>query len=277
MPTWPLEKATGLEMDYVNSDQLIFVLASPAGGGYRLARIICCLDNVYWYEAKLNGKYPYSIYYTPELKGRDISPYHFDRRTTKGMVPLIGERVERFWHDPEAYYSQVWPREMQHCGADKILDSGKKLLWVLHDLPTDLDRFPNAKIINLVDRDLEQVIDRYLTTTALFPVSIENPALKPKVDNAYTTVLKGLEQINPTPTYRDFWMWETYQIAVYSTAHDNEYREYVSELIKTNDRSLIKENPKHLTVTWDTLDIESIRTFLDADVVDPNYIKLINR
>jgi hypothetical protein len=27
-------------MDYVNSDQLIFVLASPAGGGYRLARII---------------------------------------------------------------------------------------------------------------------------------------------------------------------------------------------------------------------------------------------
>jgi hypothetical protein len=193
------------------------------------------------------------------------------------MVPLIGERVERFWHDPERYYSQVWPREMQNCGADKILNSGKKLLWVLHDLPTALDRFSNAKIINLVDCDLEQVIDRYLITTALFPVSIENPALKPEVDNTYTITLKSLEQINPTPTYRDFWMWENYQTAVYSTAHDKEYREYVAKLIKNNDRSLIKENPRCLTVTWDTLDIESIRTFLDADAIDSNYIKLIDR
>lgn len=264
-------------MDYINSDQLLFVLASPAGGGYRLARIISCFDNVHWYEARLNGRYPYSIYYTPELKGRDISPYHFDRRTPEGMVPLIGERVERFWDDVNEYYNTVWPSEMDRCAAHKILNSGKHLLWVLHDLPQDLSRFPNAKIINLLDTDLENVIDRYLTTTALFPVSIENPALKPNVDNLYTEKLKTLEKQNPAPTYRDFWAWTNYGVPVFQDEYTAVYRKYVSAMIKSRDTMQIKENPKCLTVTWDSLDINLIKNFIAAESIDPNYIKLIDR
>ena len=264
-------------MDFINSDQLIFVLASPAGGGYRLGRLICCFDNVYWYEAKLNGRYPYSVYYSSGLKGKLISPYHFDRRTQTGMIPLVGERVERFWDDTEEYYSNVWPDQMKIAGAEDILKQGKKLVWVLHDMPNDLTRFPNAKIINLVDNDLESVIDRYLVTTALFPVSIENPGLKPNDDNEYTTKLKALEKINPNPTYRDFWMWENYNVPQYSETVDTEYRIYVSNLIKKNDRSAVKENPKCLNITWDTLDIDLIKQFIGAGSIDPDHISLINR
>jgi hypothetical protein len=262
-------------MEYVNSDQLIFVLASPAGGGYRLGRIICCLDNVYWYKARLNGKYPYSIYPTSELKGKDISSYHFDRRTELGMVPLIGERIERFWNNAEHYYSHIWPTEMQKCGADKILASGKQLVWVLHDMPNDLAQFPNAKIINLVDIDVENIIDRYLVTTALFPVNIENSRIKPKTDNSHSILLKELMKVNTAPTYRDFWMWETYRVPVYSAQYSVEYRNYVSELIKSRNRTAIKENPKHLAVTWDTLDIETIKQFVGASTIDENYKKLL--
>lgn len=264
-------------MDFNNSDQLIFVLASPAGGGYRLGRLVCCLDNVHWYEAKLNGKSPNSVYYTPELKGKNISPYHFDRRTQTGMIPLIGERVERFWDNPEEYYSKVWPQEMIKAGADKILTSGKSLLWVLHDMPNDLFRFPNAKIINLIDPDVEAVIDRYMITTALFPITIENPSLKPESDNEHSRKLKALEKINSAPTYRDFWMWENYNVAEYSEAVNSQYRIYVSDLIKKNDRSLVKENPKCLNITWDSLDVNLIKEFIGAGSIDPNYINLINR
>jgi hypothetical protein len=39
----------------------------------------------------------------------------------------------------------------------------------------------------------------------------------------------------------------------------------------------IKENPKCLTVTWDSLDINLIKNFIAAESIDPNYIKLIDR
>jgi hypothetical protein len=166
---------------------------------------------------------------------------------------------------------------MQQCGADDILDSGKKLLWVLHDLPADLDRFPNAKIINLVDRDLEQVIDRYLTTTALFPFKIENRNLKPIVDNQVSKNLLELEKLNPNPTYRDYWAWTTKGVAEYSTVFNEDYIKYVSNIIFHQQTEMSKENPKCLNITWDSLDVNLIKEFIGAGSIDPNYINLINR
>lgn len=263
-------------MDYKNSDQLIFVLASPAGGGYRLGRIVCCLDDVYWYEAKVNGRYPYSVYYTEKVKGKDISAYHFDRRTELGMVPLVGERIERFWNDPNEYYDTIWPDEMKRCGADEILKSGKKLLWVLHDSFEILNRFPNARVINLIDTDIDQVIKRYLTTTALFPISIENKNVKPSEGNQHSLSIKQLKELNKDPTYRDLWAWENYSVPVYDSKYDSEYLEYVTELIRDRELKVLKENPKCLNVTWDTLDVDLIKDFIGSQSINQNYIKLIN-
>lgn len=266
-------------MDYINSDKLIFVLASPAGGGYRLGRIVCCFNNVFWYEAIRNGKYPWRIFSSDQVKGKEISSYHFDRRTNSNMIPLLGERIERFWNssDLDQLYSVNWTNEMDAAGAKEILEAGKSLVWVLHDTPEYLlSRFPNAKIINLVDDDINKVIDRYLVTTALFPINIENSKLKPGYENDHSKSIRELEAVRPNATYRDFWAWENLQIPTYNTTMDDAYKDYVSSMLKQQHLERIKNCPKYLSVSWDNLNIDSIKDFIGASTINENYISLVN-
>ena len=274
-------------MDYTKSDQLIFVLASPAGGGYRLGRILCCFDNVFWYSCVRNGMFPYSIFRknpnkprlaAAKVKGRTISKYHFDRRTQTCMIPLLGERIEKFWKDNqlETLYKENWNNEFRIAGGPEILNIGASILWVLHDIPSNLEnKFPNAKIINLLDDDIYSVIDRYLTTTALFPFKIENTNLKPLEDNQVSKDLAELEKLNANPTYRDYWAWTNKGVPVYDNLFNEDYIKYVSSIIISQQQELTKENPKYLTVTWDTLNIESIKQFIGASSIDEHYKQLL--
>ena len=267
-------------MDYINSDQLLFITASAGNGGHRLGRIISCIDNVYWYaNEKINGINPWDIFPSDLVKGKNISPYHFDRITDKGVIPLLGERAERYWleDDLDTFYNQKWPAAMASAGADQIINSGKYVLWVLHDTPQYLlTRFSNAKIINLIDTDIDYVIDRYLTTTALFPITINNKSIKPDYVNLYSIILEDLKAINPDPTYRDYWAWERYNIPVYLEEMNFDYRSYVSDLINKQHNARIKENPKYINVTWDNLNIDLIIDYLDASSINKNYIELLH-
>ena len=263
-------------MDYINSDRLLFILASPGGGGYRMARIVSCLDNVHWYQAIRNGRFPWRIFSDPTVKGKDISSFHFDRRTPTGMIPLVGERVERFWNDTnlDEFYNSVWSPAMEETARD--IDE-KYIPWVLHDTANYiLDRFPNAKVINLVDTDITKIINRYIETTAVFPIKIENKQIKPSTRNEFSKQLDELEKVNPEPTYRDFWAWTTHSEPVYLEQFDAEYLEYVSIMLTVQHAERIKENPKYINVTWDNLDINAIMNYLGAKSIDENYIKLLN-
>jgi hypothetical protein len=273
-------------MDYSNSDKLIFILASAGGGGHRLGRIVCCFNNVFWYEAIRNGKYPWRIFPSDQVKGKDISPYHFDRRTNTDMIPLVGERIERFWNaeDFNTLYSTVWNQQMSAAGADAIISNGKSLVWVIHDTAEYiLAKFPNAKIINLVDQDINYVIERYLKTTALFPVTIENRNLKPGYVNRHAQLIDDLliaraplSACQDDPTYRDLWAWEYNQQPIYTEDLDSEYKSYISTLLKAQHIERIKESPNYINVTWDNLNIESIKSFIGATSIDENYKFLLN-
>jgi hypothetical protein len=269
------------EMDYANSDKLIFILASPGGSGHRLGRIVSCFDNVYWYNNKThNGITPWDVFHTNLVKGKTISPHHFDRRTTKNMIPLMGERIEKFWADEFVHilYETRWPDAMAAAGADEILNEGKHLVWVLHDIGDYLlTHFPNAKIINLIDQNVEYIVDRYINTTALFPINIENKSLKPIAgkESKFALSLAKLLDINPIPTHRDYWAWSTHGDTVYSSVYDSEYYDYVATILTTQHIERIKKNPKYINVTWDNLDLELIKSFIGATSIDLNYKNLM--
>lgn len=264
-------------MDYINSNKLLFVLATPGGGGNRLGRIVSCCDNVFWYanETK-NGITPWDIFSTNVVKGRNISPYHYDRRTKKNMIPLAGERIEKFWDntDLDTLYNVNWQSDMTLAGADEIINRGQYITWVLHDDPEYmLSRFPNAKVINLIDDDINEVVSRYLSTTALFPINIENTRLKP-ADSKFIKSLTELMIINSSPTYRDHWAWENFNKAVYDSSLDAMYLEFVNAYI--SDLHIKKQRSTcGLNVKWSYLGIDSILSYLGSNTVDENYIKLL--
>jgi hypothetical protein len=282
-----LEKSLEKDMDYINSDKLIFICASPAGSGYRLGRIVACLDNVYWYATKGNGLYPWSVVRKDpnkvssdamKVKGRRISKFHFDRKTNTGVIPLVGERVEQFWNkeDLDYYYNTIWPNLMSAAGADKIINQKQLLTWVIHDSPQQiLQRFPNAKVINLIDDDILEIAKRYMSTTALFPIKIENKDIKPAYKNKYAQLLDDLEKINQNPTYRDHWAWITHGIGFYSDDLKEEYFLYVLNNLQAIDAEKKLYNPNCLNVSWRNFDIGEIIKFCSANSIVEEYKDLL--
>jgi hypothetical protein len=243
-----------------------------------LGRIASCLNNVYWYSHSLNGKHPWDINYNNVVLGKNISPYHYDRYIDHNTVPLLGERIERYWNesDHEHFYNHIWATQMTECGADSAMQDGNYISWIVHDLPsTLLSRFPNAKILNLIDDDLDQLVDRYKTTTALFPVHIKSFCLRPSYKNKFTQSIELLMVSNSNPTYRDFWAWTEFQLPEYQDRLEIYYNQYLrTTLGKLLDHK--KRETQCLNLSWANLDINSIKKYLNSSTIDDNYLTLTN-
>lgn len=265
-------------MGFNDSSNLLFICSTPGGAGYRLGRLLSCFNNVYWYCNRRNGEVPWDIFLSNEVKGRLISPYHYDRRTSKNMIPLVGERIEKYWNDSDLqfYYQTVWNQQMNIADAGSIIDHNY-ISWVIHDTPAYiLSLFPNAKIINLIDTDIDQVVERYLATTSLFPIKFENKNVKPEYFTKYAADVDNLEKINISATQRDFWAWEMYNTPIYNKTMDNAYYLYVKDLLYTlHNKKNINEDG-WINVSWNNIDILKIQEFLNSDNIDINYKKLLN-
>jgi hypothetical protein len=97
-----------------NSPNYLFILANPGSGGHRLGRIISCISNVYWYRHIKNGIHPWDVFFTDKVSGKNISQYHYDRLVGDNSIPLLGERIERWWNteDYNIFYNEVWSTQI---------------------------------------------------------------------------------------------------------------------------------------------------------------------
>lgn len=260
-------------MDYLNSNKLLFVLANQGSGGHRLGRIISCLNNVYWYSNELNGKNPYDVFYNNIVNGKNISPYHFDRLYNGVNLPVVGERLERYYEllDYDQVYS-LWNDYMNTIpDLDNVL-TNNYLLYVLHENPSNiLKRFPNSKIINLIDIDINFVVNRYIETTALFPICINNIIPKPWYNNLFNQQLIELREICDNPTYRDYWAYINYN-TIYLKNYELQYRKYVEEIIQPREELIHKSV---LNITWSSINMDELMKFTKSMSIDENYKLLI--
>lgn len=264
--------------DIIQSNKLLFVCANPGAGGYRLGRIISCLDNVFWYSNGRNGKDPWTVYKNDRVAGKTISQYHYDRYIGYQMVPLVGERIERYWdkNDLDNYYNNVWSEYMLSSGASAIAKNNMYITWIVHDLPEYvLSRFPNAKVINLVDDNASSTIDRYLETTALFPIILRNENIKPKYKTDYARLVDSLTEKNEFATYRDLWALQNKKEFSYSLEFDQEYKKYITDVFLKLHFEKTKINSSYLSVNWSLFNIDEIKSYLGSSFVDKNYCSLM--
>ena len=253
----------------MESKNYLFVLANPGAGGHRLGRIISCCSNVYWYSAGRNGLNPWNIFKNERVAGKSVSEFHYDRYVGTTLVPLVGERIERYWEtaDIEFFYETVWNKLMSNTVFQDVLQD-HILHWVLHDTPEKLlSRFPDAKIISIIDTDVEAVTDRYLETTANFPIFYRHFGLLPSYKTEYARIIEMLPQ---SATEKDLWSF----LNPRKNSH-HFYREILDQLNTANIKRQECIHKNHLTVTWDNLKIDKLAEFLLADDIDENYRNLI--
>lgn len=251
-------------MLYDKDYNFLFVLANQGAGGHRLGRIISCLNNVYWYSSKNNGLTPSDVFYNETVAGKSISAYHYDRTIGTSTLPILGERILKWWNveDYNIFYKDYWLSELKKIS----LPDNMIMHWVLHDQPKDLhDRFPNAKIISLIDTDLDLVTERYTKTTSKFPCAIKHFNLKPPYKNEYARVIDSLV----APTEQDVWYY------LNKDASPSDYFNHIKEnltMLNNARKSYIHKN--HLSITWETLDIDLIKTFLNSSSINEDYLTL---
>jgi len=248
----------------------LFILANQGAGGHRLGRIISCIDTVRWYGCDKNGIYPWDTFYSNSITGKDISEFHYDRLIDNIVVPLVGERILRWWDNADhlKYYQNNFQSEMKKIP----IDNTKFLHWVLHDDPQSLhDMFPNAKIISLIDEDLDQTTDRYMITTSEFPAFVKLPNLKPNYYNQYALDIKSLMLAqSDVPTEQELWFYQ------HPNATADEYYNYVKNILDAKNRMRLSyNNPNHFKLTWKNLQLDSLLNFLLSENINENYKTLV--
>jgi hypothetical protein len=258
--------------NYFDSDKYLFILANEGAGGHRLGRIVSCINNVYWYTGPTNGKDPWDIFSSDGVAGKNISPYHYDRLVEDATVPLVGERIERWWNpgDISHFYNHVWANRIKNQSFQTVMET-QYLHWILHDTPEVLHRrFPNAKFISLIDNDIDTVTERYLETTAKFPVNLKMADVRPKYLNQHAKLVKAVSNLYKNPTEKDLW-------DIYNIGSKKSYRDSVRARLEDNNkkRSEYTSN-RYLKVSWESFDPQQIVDFLKADSIDDQWNKLLN-
>jgi len=245
-------------MDTVfNNQNYLFILANQGAGGHRLGRIISCLDNVYWYSSSHNGINPWDIFFDNTVVGKSISAYHYDRTIDNKTLPIVGERILKWWEpaDYEKFYSIAWINEIKKITIPKNIF----MHWVLHDTPAEIHAvFPQAKIISLIDTDLDLVTDRYMETTANFPCAINHFNLKPPYRNQYALDIDTLGN----PTEQQLWFYTN------KNSSKEDYITHIKEnLTLLNNARQSYTNKNYLTTTWKTLNIDNLKNFLNSNYI----------
>lgn len=249
-------------------DRLLIVSANSGGGGWKMARLSCCYDRVYWYADKNNGEHPWTLPDDYECTERILAKQHFNRILPNGdVVPLFGERVSRFWNDDE------WMMRWQMLFYSLDLPD-KKLVYVSHDSPKDIRTwFPNSTIINLYEEDSRNSSDWHLQTSANYRINHHFSGMKPAYQNRYQKMIDTILTSKKDPQTRDIWLYETFGTLQWTEELKSLYEEYEHHRIKCeNHMRLQQADYCNLTTTWKTFNPDMLETFLGK--LDDNHTKV---
>lgn len=240
--------------------EFVFVSFDPGGRGHHIARVLACLPGIHWYSHPDNGVQPWNIHSAQysTINRRQVAPRHFDRLIDGQQLPPTWDYAQGFFPDPDQYYADVfWPR--LHAVAGDIQD---RLLYCTHSLPKDLVRnFDHAWIIN-VTIPPEQIVQRYLETTAIFPGYLRFASLV-DADNPYHRFLERLQSQRAGFTVRDVWAKINYDEwysddmeSVYRNQLLQQYTDHYKQRLQSCERTL------HVSARPDWVEVKQ---FLGAD------------
>ncbi len=98
------------------------------------------------------------------------------------------------------------------------MESGKYIMYPVHVLKSKIkEKFPNARIEEIIPNNIDKVVDHYLNTVAKFPAYLKLTDFRP---NYLTQYAKKLEE-NKNATIRDLF-----------DGTDKEYKTYVNITIR---------------------------------------------
>lgn len=251
-------------------DRILIISANSGGGGWKMARLACCYENVYWYNHKTNGEYPWTMPDDYTCTERLLAKNHFDRKLPDGkVVPLFGERVSRFWND-DSWISR-WNEIFNSLDLPK-----KMLVSVVHDSPAELRQwFPNSFIINIFEEDSSVSSNWHLRTSANYRINHHFSGMRPDYKNKYAQTLDYIIEHKENATFKDIWLYTTFQTLDWDEDLAKLYKQHEYFRIHCENR-LRKSQSKYcdINTTWKTFAVDLLKPALGQ--LNDNYFKIFS-
>jgi len=204
-------------LNLFDHDKFLFVTFDPGAKGYRFCRELAHNnDDIYWYSCKENGVTPLDIsIQSTSIRQRSIAPNHFDRIVNGKTLPPLFNVIEPYYNHIKEYYPLFKKLFIERGGLD-IMEGGKYVMYPVHVTKSKIKaKFPNARILEIIPNNINDVVKHYLNTTAKFPAYLKLADFRPDYLTPYAKELEN----NKDATIRDLFNGtdEQYKKHVYNT------------------------------------------------------------
>ena len=249
-------------MSVLQKANLLFISFEEAAHGHRLARVLSCLKNVYWYSHKDNGICPWNILQkSSKIPQRKFAKGHFNRIMPSGkMLPPPYDYVKDYFTDPKIYYETIFTDKFIEAGGEAV-SINTYIPYCTQSSPYHIQKhFPNARIINVI-HDPIVCAARYLNLSFKFPGFVRHKTVVPD-NNTYLSWLNSLKKQKPNFSLADKWAQKKYS-TWFEERMMEEYKACIFEFYETQyaeRKGIVKNNVLNVTVR----DYKKIKDFLGA-------------
>lgn len=257
----------------VGTNNLLLLNCIQGASAFRLGRLLCCYENVYWYKHNDNGQYPWT-FHNPKtddeslLLESEFSQYHFDRLLRNDQddrrvfVPMVGSKIERYWGNTNWIYR--WVDIMSKLDFP---EPDKYLIIIVHDSPQYLRKiFPDSFIFNLISNP-DVATQRHLKTSANYRINYQFEGQRPDYKTEWVERIESLLTINPDATDKELWMYN-------NKSTEEEYETHMYKIQRQlNDKNLSESKFANITTTWDEFDPYKLETTFGK--INDNFNKLL--
>ncbi len=235
-------------------DKHVFISFEQGTNGYNLGRVLATMPCMHWYSCPENGIHPWNI-------SSSNNKHHFDRITSKGVLPPTHDLVEKYLPNEKHYY-KLFDELFEKNGGGDIIEGGERVIYCTHSMPNKLlEYFPNSIIFNIVHDPLiitDQIIDIFVNTPAYIP----HKGVVPE-DNEYLKFLEILNSRKDDLTLADVWAFERKK-KFYNPDMEEKLRKEIFAKMFSN--SIFRKAVKHDRVfnTTSKFDYKEIKKWLDS-------------
>jgi hypothetical protein len=239
------------------NDRHIFVSFEAGAEGYKLARVLATMPCMHWYSCEENGINPWNI-----SKTNKQNKYHFDKITSKGILPPTHDYVEKYMPNEKQYY-KLFDELFAATGGEDIINDGKRVIYCTHSMPNKiLEYFPNSLILNII-HDPTSTTEKYLEIATSMPGCIEYHGVVPEI-NDYVQFLKILHRRKEDLTIADVWAFERKKKFYDSSMEDKLRKEVFAKMFSSNIFRRAVEHNRVLNITSGKFDYKAIKNWMSS-------------
>jgi len=234
----------------------------PGAKGHQIGRLISSCDNVIWFNHFKNGDRPWLPAMGMEMG--NISKFHFDRR----FRGAVGQGIDEYTVPPVLDMAERNQYDLDETQAMNLWSKKLDPFYFVYPLHSRLDAskqlFKQAKHLVVLSDNIENLVQRFIKTTANFVYSYSDPKKR--------TFYEYFKDLDLDTDYTD-WVRQ-YVISLLdnykSNLDENDF--VIDDIQQLLDQSFFENLCDHFDLEFNEQNYSKVKEFVKEDSFSPDSI-----